>query len=243
VPLIGEFQGKFWSISDTAVPPALAPGFGGYPVWQASVVASSLPLGPVGAFLDAVIARVRWWIRLLRGVRALTPNQRAAVQEQVVRFQRGAGPLVQVVERVIEKPVERVVEVDRIIEKPVDRVVEKTVDVVREVTRVDLRDRIVALDPERTAVLTRSLDLLESPHYVVAQQAVRKTATTLGFDRPEAWKDLTRHMKEDLGRTQNVYRHLKAMRLLRDAANSTFTNPEANFLTELAYQGFSAMGK
>lgn len=103
--------------------------------------------------------------------------------------------------------------------------------------------RLRALDVERTAVLERTLTALESPAYVHAQKAVRQTAQTLGFSRPEAWKDLSREVKADPGRTENMYRHQKAMHLFRDLDPSTHTNPEQNLIVELAYQGFSVMGK
>ena len=229
MPVVGGYHSQFWAISDTTVPPPLAPGFGGYPVWQASVIATSLPLGPLGAWVDVQAAKVRWWVRLWRGIRRLSFNKRSDVKALVDRLERNEPQkpgVVQIVERIIEKPVE--------------------VEVVRErivLTTSAVDQRLAALDPERRAVVERTVSLLESPHYDIARKAVRETATTLGFDRPEAWKDLSRHMKADNGRTQNVYRHLKAMRLLREYAQSTFTNPEANLLTELAYTGFAAMGK
>lgn len=229
MPVVGEFHAQFWAISDTAVPPALAAGAGGYPVWQASVVATSLPLGPLGAWLDVQTAKVRWWVRLWRGIRRLSFNKRADVKALVERLERNDPPtpgVVRVVERIVEKPFEVQVVTERIV-----------------LTTSAVDQRLAALDAERRAVVERSLALVESPQYAVARNAVRETATSIGFDRPEAWKDLARHMKADNGRTQNVYRHLKAMRILRETAGSTFTNPDANFLTELAYQGFSLSGK
>lgn len=232
MPVVGEFHQQYWAVSDTFVPPPIISGGGGYPLWQASVIATSLPFGPFGAWWDVMRARIAWWWTLVLGVRSLSFNKRASVKALVDRLVSNAPPpkpdvITQTVERIIEKPVE-VVRVERVIQTAPPSALEQ---------------RIQALDPERQAVLQRSLTLLESPHYVTAQKAVRETATTLGFDRPEAWKDLARHMKADLGRTQNVYRHLKAMSVLRAQSHSTFTNPEANFLTELAYQGFAAKGQ
>lgn len=109
-----------------------------------------------------------------------------------------------------------------------------------------LKTRIERLDGERRAVLFATLDLLESVHFPRAQVAVRETATTLGFTRPEAWLALSRAIKADPGRAQNVFRHLEAMRRLRvasDAAGEVVSNPVQNFAIELAYQGFARMGK
>lgn len=103
--------------------------------------------------------------------------------------------------------------------------------------------RLHRLPGESKAVVLIALDALESPHYPHAQAAVRQTATTLGFNRPEAWKDYARELKSDQGRMENVYRHLKACHLLREAASSTLTNPQQNLLAELAYHGFTVTRK
>jgi len=101
-----------------------------------------------------------------------------------------------------------------------------------------LARRVHQLAPESKGVLLRALTALEDPRYPAARAAVRATATTLGFNRPEAWKPLSQHMKAEPGRAENVFRHLNACRLLRETAGSTLTNPEQNLLTELAYHGF-----
>lgn len=106
-----------------------------------------------------------------------------------------------------------------------------------------LARRVHKLPRESKAVLLRTLFELESPAYASAQAAVRKTATTLGFANPEAWIELKREMRSDPGRMENTFRRLHACRLLRDTANSTLTNPEQNFLVELAYQGFTITRK
>jgi hypothetical protein len=229
VPVVGEFHEKFWSNQSTAAPPVLAAAPGGYPHWQASVILPSLPLGPFGAWIDAFWLKVAWWVRLFRTLRSLSFNQRSDVKALAERLQSGAPP---------PKPGIVVQEVERIIERPVEVVRER---VIVETSVVETRIR--ALDAERRAVLERSLTLLESTSFEHARQAVRQTATTLGFSRPEAWKDLSREVKASPGRTENMYRHLKAMHLFRDRDGSTHTNPEQNLLTELAYSGFSLMGK
>jgi hypothetical protein len=102
--------------------------------------------------------------------------------------------------------------------------------------------RIAALDREQRAVWLLTLDALEQPAYRAAQTAVRQTATTLGFNRPEAWTELSREVKSSPAKAENNYRHLLAVRkvdtMLREQG-STLTNPELNLTTELAYHGFA----
>jgi hypothetical protein len=168
VPVVGAFHTFYWENSDTRVTPVSVGGPGGYPNWQASVVAASL-LGALGAWLDVRIAQAQWLYRFVR--------------------------------------------------------------------------RLYRLEPERRAVLVHTLDTLERPTFQTARIVVRETAQTLGFNQPGAWKDLGRALKEDMGRSENTFRHLRAMQRLRDLAGSTLTNPEQNFLVELAYQGFALKGK
>lgn len=102
--------------------------------------------------------------------------------------------------------------------------------------------RIAKLDGERLAVVFRVLDLLESPLYPLAQEAVRGTATTLGFNHPEQWKSLGRALKDDAGRAQNTFRHLEACRRTREtarAAGSTIAHAHEQLLVELAYHDFA----
>lgn len=101
--------------------------------------------------------------------------------------------------------------------------------------------RCARLDREQRQVLLKTLDALEHPAYPLARLSVRKTATTLGFNRPEAWKELSRELKGSACHAENAFRHLEACRLVRaNLVSSTLTNPECNLLVELAYQGFAA---
>lgn len=107
-------------------------------------------------------------------------------------------------------------------------------------------DAVETFSDEQQAVTTRVLDTLASPAFPLAQLAVRGTATTIGFNRPEAWRDLSRAIKDDPGRAQNVFRHLEAMRRLRVSVReqgSTLSHPHQNLLTELAYVGFAWRGR
>lgn len=95
-------------------------------------------------------------------------------------------------------------------------------------------------DRTRRETILKALDALEHPAFPVAQSAVKKTATTLGFNRPEAWKELSRELKGDPGRAENAFRHLEAMRLVRaNLMDSTVTNPQMNLIVELAYHAFT----
>jgi hypothetical protein len=104
--------------------------------------------------------------------------------------------------------------------------------------------RVMALDPEARLVLLKTLDALEHEAYPLAQKAVRKTATTIAFNRPESWTELGRTMKRSAGASENIYRHMEACRLLQsNLLTSTLTNPQKNLMVELAYHGFAARGK
>lgn len=98
------------------------------------------------------------------------------------------------------------------------------------------------LDRGRRAALLRTLAMLRHVEYPLARKSVKKTALTLGFNRPEAWVDLNRLMKANPGETQNLYRHAEACRLLHvNAVSSTLTHPDAHLMIELAYQDYAAV--
>lgn len=99
--------------------------------------------------------------------------------------------------------------------------------------------RLHRLSTESRTVIVKVLDTLESPFYPKAQQAVRKTAHTLGFNDPSQWKELSRTMRASLGHSENTYRHMLACKLLRETAGSTLTNWDQNLMTELAYHGYT----
>ena len=92
--------------------------------------------------------------------------------------------------------------------------------------------------PDR-ALVERVIRVTETSAWPVAHAAVKTTATTLGFNRPEAWLPLHRALKENRKENENRFRHLEACRLLRATAGSTFTNPECHLIVELAYQRYT----
>jgi hypothetical protein len=97
--------------------------------------------------------------------------------------------------------------------------------------------RSYRFDPERRAIVKQTLAALEHDAFPTAQRSVRKTAVTLGFNRAESWKDLSREIKSDPGRAENTFRHLEAMRLTRvNNIGSTMTNADQNLIVELAYR-------
>ncbi len=98
------------------------------------------------------------------------------------------------------------------------------------------------LTGERRALLQHTATALGHPVWPAAQFAVRKTATTLGFNRPEAWKPLYHELKRSAGDAENTFRHLNTCAILDTALlarGSTMTNPQRHFLAELAYQDFA----
>lgn len=106
--------------------------------------------------------------------------------------------------------------------------------------------RIEGLGSEQQAVVFRVLDLVEHPQYPTAQAAVRATATTLGFNKPQAWVALSHEIKAHADWAENTWRHLRSchgLNVTARAQGSTLTNPELNALVELAYQGFALRGR
>lgn len=114
------------------------------------------------------------------------------------------------------------------------------------VTFVRFYRRLSRLDDERRQTVLKVMDAVEAPVYALAQQAVRETAVTLGFNRPQAWVALSHTLKDHHPWAENAWRHINAMHLMTEAAQahgSTVTNPERNLLTELAYHGFALRGQ
>ena len=106
--------------------------------------------------------------------------------------------------------------------------------------------RLLSEDKEQQAVFDRVASAMDSPEWAVTRLVVRQTATTLGFDRSEAWIPYARTIKADPGSAENTYRHLKSVFEVRDqlrAVGSTLTNPALHLIVELGYQGFAAMGR
>ena len=102
---------------------------------------------------------------------------------------------------------------------------------------------LTALDAERLAVVERTINILRTPIYEVASQGVRQTATTLGFNKPQAWIQLSHKIKDHHGWAENSWRHLHACELTDRAAReqgSTLTNRDRHFAVALAYEGFVA---
>jgi len=155
---------NYFNNSSTVVPQALADSGGGYPRWQASVIAVGVFPGQLQVLWERLIAWLRSW-------------------------RRRQAPLV--------------------------------------------------LVPPQSTLIQRIEALRTHPAYPHALQAVQQTATTLGFNRPEAWQGLSRVMKASPGVAENTYRHMRACELTRAASPSTLTNPDCNLLVELAYHEWS----
>lgn len=98
--------------------------------------------------------------------------------------------------------------------------------------------KVHRLNGERRAVLEHVLATLDAAEYGRARTAVRETSQILGFNKPDAWVTLKGALKDSPGQSENVMRHLEAMRRLR-GMGSTLTNPQAHLVTELAYLGFT----
>lgn len=207
-------HGTYFNNSSTVVPPTLATGGGGYPLWQASVIAPSL----FGAF-QVYWERLKWWVRLLRQVAKLPLFLRPELEWRV----------------------------DRLV-GPVETVKQMTAPVIRRrsfiqwLAQPNLKSK-PAMPVEAPMLLIKAGSLLNHPAYPIAQDAVRRTARTLGFNRPEAWQGLSRQMKTSPGSAENTFRHMQACQWTRAEAPSTLTNPDCNLLVELAYHEFALRGE
>lgn len=103
-----------------------------------------------------------------------------------------------------------------------------------------LAPAIHSLPDHEKGLLLEVLRLLRHTEYPLALKSVKKTATTLGFNRPEAWIELGRLMKQSNGLAENTYRHMEACRLLQaNLISSTLSRPETNLLIELAYHRYA----
>jgi hypothetical protein len=208
-------QFYFANQSTVVAPPIVSKG-GGYPLWQASVVASLF-----GA-LQGLWERCVEWVRLWQRVKHLTPQ---SVAEALDRASQ-PPPKPDVVQVYVPQVIKRKA-------KPRSRIAQL-------LQRAKVRPEPVK---PLTGALERAQSLMNHPAYPFAQEAVRKTATTLGFNRPEAWQGLSRHMKASPGRAENVFRHMNACQIVRNTAPSTLTNPDCNLLVELAYHDFAMKGQ
>ncbi len=192
---------NYFNNSSTFVTPALADSKGGYPRWQASVIAVGTFPGQLQLLWDKVKA---WW----RPVRVIEVP--VACEPQVIT---------QVV-HVLQKP------------KPKPRI--------GALVRWARRAQKAPAPP--VGVLAHVQALRDHPAYPVALDAVAQTATTLGFNRPEAWQGLSRQMKSSPGRAENTFRHMRACEIVRAQSPSTLTNPDCNLLVELAYYEWAKKG-
>mgnify|MGYP003333837863 CR=1 FL=1 len=104
--------------------------------------------------------------------------------------------------------------------------------------------RMWLLSPLQRAVVWRVIETVDRPEFAIAVGAVRNTALRLGFNRPEAWGDLKAELKRDPGNAENTFRHLQTVNTLRlNCVSSTFTNPQAHLLVELAYHAYAMKGQ
>lgn len=190
---------NYFATTSTVVPAALGASNGGYPLWQASGIATGSLFGGFQAYWERLV----WWVKLWWG----TPR---------ADIERGLHPPTPgVVYEFVDRPV--------IVPSPPQIIKEQ-----------------VIVEPQALGqAVAKAQDLTKHPAYPFALEAVKKTATTLGFNRPEAWQGLSRHMKSSPGRAENVFRHMNACQLTRETAGSTLTNPDCNLLVELAYHEWS----
>lgn len=98
---------------------------------------------------------------------------------------------------------------------------------------------LASLKGDRRLVLTHTMKVLQSPHYPLAREAVRSTATTLGFNKPTEWAKVGARHRGDIKLAENTWRHMEAMDRFHIAVNEPLPNTYKNFMVELAYQGYA----
>jgi hypothetical protein len=115
-PVIGEFHGHYWNLSDSYAAPVAPAGRGGYPAWQ-SAVTSMIVFGPPLDVMRDLWRRLRWLVRLLvwgwrvpheerdwalltlRQVRALGREERAVVGQALTLMASPTWPTARVIVR------------------------------------------------------------------------------------------------------------------------------------------------
>lgn len=207
-------HGLYFNNASTVVAVLSADTVKGYPAWQSSVIAPSL----FGA-LQEWWERIAWWCRLFLAVWRVPVYLRGELDGKVGAL---LGPVAIVAGYQAQLLPAR--------------------SLWRRLVTPRLK-RTTAAPVPVPELLTRTATLLAHPAFPAAQAAVRRTARTLGFNRPEAWQGLSRQMKASPGAAENVYRHMQACVWTREAASSTLTNPACNLLVELAYHEFAARGE
>ena len=99
-------------------------------------------------------------------------------------------------------------------------------------------DILLALSAPKRALALHLLQMIDSPEYDAARDAVKATATTLGFNQPAAWKNCLKQTAHRTDWAENQWRHTEAVRRLH-AEYGHLKNPQLNGLVELAYQGYA----
>ena len=227
MPVQSWGHGQYWEgTPSTVVVPPPGPSRGGYPGWQASVVAGSL-FGPLAAWGSAKWAQARWWWALLKRIAKLPPD----LVEDAIREAESPRP--------VTPPTP----------EPAPPVVMPVAALVRAATpRIkpsairgwwQLGTRIDRLEPNQRDLVRYALGLLESQAFPHAVVAVKDTQRSLGFNRPEAWIPYSRMLKSDPKRAENLFRHVKACERTKSLMGSTLRNPDMNLLVELAYHAVS----
>ena len=214
MPLVGEFHTKYWERTSSGVhgTPAAPSRLGGYPLWQSASIAPS-GLGMISAWWDTTKVQLRWWWRVVQLIRRLPGS--------------GKAVLVRVLDALLASP---------------EPYLSFTVgaDLSHDAQSRALASKDYAADAE--AVLDAVARALQHPAYGAAHRAVRQTATTIGFNSPQAWVKLSHTIRDHSAWAENTWRHLNACHLTQDAIaaqGSTLCNGDRHLLVQLAYAGFA----
>jgi hypothetical protein len=222
MPVQSFGHGQYWEgVPSTVVPDPPGPSKGGYPGWQASVVAGSL-FGPLAAWWSTRWAQAQWWWALLKRIGKLPPD----LVEDAISEAEHPRP-------VTPPPVPPPVPVVAV---PVPKLRVKP-SAIRGWWQ--LGARVDRLSPNQRDVIRYALGLVESEAFPHALVAVKETQRSLGFNKPAAWIPYSRMLKSNPKRAENLFRHVQACERTKATLPSTLSNPDMNLLVELAYHAVS----
>ena len=98
--------------------------------------------------------------------------------------------------------------------------------------------QIHALPMAQRRVVTTVIETLQRPEYQAARTAVRETAFTPHFTRPEMWVPYGRILKAQPRRAENIYRHVKATERMQELVGTPIASVDGDLLVRLAYQEY-----
>lgn len=97
------------------------------------------------------------------------------------------------------------------------------------------------LSADHRRAVDRVVAVMRSPYWPDAHAAVQAVAQSPKFHHQDQWVEYSRAIRANVGQAQNVFRHLKAVQMVRGLhdGDAAISNPDAHLLVELAYQAMA----